>query len=98
MKRDVALERLRRHSDQLKALGVGALYLYGSVARDEADADSDVDLLVDPASKGLGIFWMIGLKEPIGAILGAEADIHHVGGLKIEKFRRRVESDLVRVF
>lgn len=29
-------------------MGVGALYLFGSHARDEASPDSDVDVFVDP--------------------------------------------------
>ena len=35
------------HREQLQKLGVKSLSLFGSVARDEADADSDVDLLVE---------------------------------------------------
>jgi predicted nucleotidyltransferase len=53
MKRDQALAILREHDSDLKRLGVESLALFGSVARDEAAQDSDVDLLLDmkaPAS------------------------------------------------
>jgi predicted nucleotidyltransferase len=40
MKRNAALATLRVNEAELKTLGVERLYLFGSVARDEARADS----------------------------------------------------------
>ena len=45
--RDEALERLRARAGQIRELGVARLALFGSFARDDADAESDVDLLVE---------------------------------------------------
>ncbi|WP_341735515.1 nucleotidyltransferase domain-containing protein [Microcoleus sp. CAWBG640] len=47
MKRADVLAILAAHQERLKALGVKSLDLFGSVARDEARSDSDVDFLVD---------------------------------------------------
>ena len=48
MKRDQALATLRIEKDRLsRDYGVKSLALFGSVARDEATAVSDVDLLVE---------------------------------------------------
>ena len=47
MKRDEALAILAAHQEPLQRLGVKSLTLFGSVARDEARPDSDVDLLVE---------------------------------------------------
>jgi uncharacterized protein len=47
MKRDEVLAILATHREPLQKLGVRSLSLFGSVARDEAGADSDVDLLVE---------------------------------------------------
>ena len=47
MKRQKALDLLRKHSDEIAQFGVTSLRLFGSVARDEAAAGSDVDLLVE---------------------------------------------------
>ena len=41
------IERLQQQREQLRALGVARLGLFGSFVRDEAGPDSDVDLLVD---------------------------------------------------
>ncbi|MDJ0541002.1 MAG: nucleotidyltransferase domain-containing protein, partial [Microcystis sp. M53603_WE2] len=58
MKRDEVLTILAKHREQLEKLGVKSLSLFGSVARDEARFDSDVDLLVE-FSKAVGLFEFI---------------------------------------
>lgn len=47
MRRDEALAVLRGLEDDLRAQGLDHLYLFGSVARDEATASSDVDVAFD---------------------------------------------------
>lgn len=47
MQRDRILTLLKQHYPSLQTMGVRSLALFGSVARDEARADSDVDLLVE---------------------------------------------------
>ena len=42
-----ALERLIASEPEIRALGVARLALFGSVLRDDARPDSDVDLLVE---------------------------------------------------
>jgi len=56
MQRDDALRLLRERREQLHELGVGQLFLYGSVARNQARDDSDVDLLVEPSNQRFSIF------------------------------------------
>lgn len=99
MKRDEAIARLNRNRDRLRALGVGELYLYGSVARDEADSESDVDLLIEPADARFGIFNLASVQDACAEILGAPADVHDYGGYRrLPSFRLRVGADLIRVF
>ena len=43
-----ALRKLREHA----ALGATSLYLFGSTARDKANAKSDIDLFVDCDPRG----------------------------------------------
>lgn len=47
MQRDRVLSILRDRWETLQNLGVASLALFGSVARDEAGENSDVDLLVE---------------------------------------------------
>ncbi len=98
MQRDDALRLLRERREQLRALGVGQLFLYGSVARNEAREDSDVDLLIEPSSQRFSIFDLVRVRDVCRTILGATADIHDYDGLRrLPEFRRRVGGDLVRV-
>jgi len=44
--REDALDRLNAHLDEIRQYGVEKIGLFGSVARSEADAGSDIDLIV----------------------------------------------------
>ena len=48
MRRDDVIARLKKVEPTIRAFGVGGLYLFGSVARDEAGKTSDIDLIVEP--------------------------------------------------
>lgn len=98
MKREEVLRRLRAHRERLSALGVRHLYLYGSVAREEAGAESDVDLFVDPAETFTALS-LVALKDECSEILGATADVHDYGGYeRLAAVRSRVGPDVIRVF
>ncbi len=47
IQRNEILETLARHRDTLSQLGVLSLAVFGSVARNEARSDSDVDILIE---------------------------------------------------
>jgi predicted nucleotidyltransferase len=76
MKREEALRVLAAHRDDLRAMGVERLSLFGSVARDQAGDDSDVDILVEfvPGTP-IGIFEFLGVQEYLASLLGAEVDL-----------------------
>ena len=54
--------------------------VFGSVARGEDDADSDLDLLVDAAA-GATLFDLAGLELELAELLGVRVDILTQGGL-----------------
>jgi predicted nucleotidyltransferase len=57
--------------DELRAMGVVSLELFGSVARDEATQRSDVDLLVDiDPEEHIGLFGFVRIQQRIEEILG----------------------------
>ena len=71
-----ALDTLRAHQEDLQGRGVLHAAVFGSVARGEATADSDIDVLVelDPR-KSIGMFEYSRIRMLIGELLGGNADI-----------------------
>lgn len=99
MRRDEVLELLRRHRADLNRLGVSRLFLYGSVARDGAGPDSDVDLLVEPDHDRFSLFDLMRVQDECTRLLGRPAELHDYRGLaRAPAFRARVSADLVNVF
>ena len=92
-----AVDCLRRHADQLRMAGVGALYLFGSTARDEAGTGSDVDLFFDPARTGLSLFDVMAVRDQIGELLHRPVDVMTRGSLH-PYLRPRIEAEAIRVF
>lgn len=97
MTREEAIARLRDHQAEFKDLGVEHLFLFGSVARDQAGATSDVDLFFDHALGRFGLFELMDVKERANAILGRSADVMTRGSLH-PSLRARIEAAAVQVF
>ena len=95
-----ALERLRKNRRLLTKLGVAHLALFGSVARDQVDDMSDVDVVVDTVDgKAPGLFKLGEIAEQLELILGRSVDVISRAGLENTKtLKRRIEADLVDVF
>jgi hypothetical protein len=74
MRRAEALRLLAQHRDELASMGVGALSLFGSVARDEAGPDSDIDLLIE-LDRPLDLFDLGRIQMRLEEILGARVDL-----------------------
>jgi len=70
------LERLRADRSSLDRFGVRSIALFGSVARGEAGAGSDVDILVDyRADARPDLFEFIDLKEHLEELVGRRVDL-----------------------
>ena len=96
MQRDQALELLAAHFERLRtAYHVKSLALFGSVARDQARQDSDVDLLVE--FDGLvGLRGFMDCRFELEAILGRPVDLVMRSALKPSR-RAGVEAEALRV-
>jgi uncharacterized protein len=81
MRKQEALKILADHQNVLKDFGVKSLILFGSVARDEARTDSDVDLLVE-FDRPVGLFAFVRLKRYLEEILESSVDLGTPDSLK----------------
>ena len=95
MQRDEVLATLQSHRADLRRFGVKSLRLFGSVARDEASLDSDIDLLVG-FGKAPGFSNFMKLRIFLEDLLGAKVDLVTEKGLK-DRVRPHVEREAIRV-
>jgi hypothetical protein len=96
MKRAQVIAILNKHRIILSEhYGVKSLALFGSVARDEASANSDVDLLVD-FDRPVGLFGLFALQDYLETILGCSVDLGTPNSLK-PRIREKVLSESMYV-
>ena len=82
------------HKVELKAQGVKSLAVFGSVARGEAELDSDVDLIGE-FERPFGLFKFVQVKEYLESILGCSVDLVTADSLH-PALRDRILSEAVR--
>ena len=76
MDKSFVLERLRYHESELRAAGITRLRVFGSVAREEAWSQSDVDLLADfDETRRMTLVKVGSLQSRLSQMLGARVDL-----------------------
>ena len=74
LRRDIVLEILHRHKIEFaERYGVTKLGIFGSVARDDAAADSDVDIVFETETPNL--FRTVRMKQELEALLACPVDV-----------------------
>lgn len=96
--RDEVIGRLRSRADIMERFGVKALFLFGSVVRDEAKPTSDIDLMVEffPGKPG-GLFAYVELKHALEGLLGRPVDLITSGNIK-PRLKRRILDECLPVY
>jgi uncharacterized protein len=98
MDRDQVLAMLRAHEGELRAAGVTRLSLFGSVARGEANEQSDVDLMAEfDFSKQYSLLDRVHLQNRLESILGVSVDLAPVKALK-DDVRERAMHEAILAF
>jgi len=96
MDRQTVIDKLRAHEAELRAEGISHVYLFGSVARGEADENSDVDLFYDYDPRRFGFLQFMRIRELAPRIFGQPVDIMPRDGIH-PLIRRDVERSAVEV-
>jgi hypothetical protein len=98
MNRLEAIDKLKRQAQAIKAMGATSLYLFGSIAQDEAGRGGDLDLFIDYDPNGrLNAFDLVGIKQLLESELGIDVDITTRDGLH-PMLRTDIEQSAIRVF
>ena len=73
---DHVIAALRAHEAELRRAGIRRLSLFGSAARGEAEASSDIDLAaeLDPEAR-IGLFALGALERRLAELVGRKVDL-----------------------
>jgi uncharacterized protein len=92
--REEVQRRLSEQRSELAKLGIRTLHIFGSVARGDAEPDSDVDLLVD-FERAIGLFHFFRVQRQLEQILGCRVDLVMREAVK-PQLRERIFREAVR--
>jgi len=90
MERDKIISLLKSRRRRLKKFGIHSLSIFGSVARDQAHKNSDIDILVD-FEKPIGLFEYARLKMYLEEILERPVDL-----VTPEALRQELREEILR--
>ncbi len=93
MRRDEALRILAEHREEIAAFGVKSLAIFGSVARDEAGPDSDVDVLVE-FGVPVGYFEFFRFQRYLEGLLSRRVDLVTPDSIK-PRLKERILGEAV---
>ena len=94
MRRADAIAFFTSHRDDLGRLGISSLLVFGSVARDQARPDSDIDLIAE-FNHPVGYLGLARIQHELERLLGCRIDLATPGMIRPE-FRDRIYAEAVR--
>jgi uncharacterized protein len=100
MRRDEVIARLKEAEPDLRARGVAHAAVFGSVARGDAQPDSDIDIMIElDRSVGLkiGLFEYVGLIQAIQDMFAGPVDVSNRDAIR-PRVRPSAERDAVYAF
>jgi predicted nucleotidyltransferase len=96
MEKAAIIDTLRRHEAELRAQGVRHVALFGSQARGDHRADSDIDIVIEIDADAVGGVWQYsGLKSFVDELFDTPVDVVNRASLKPQL---RPAPDEIHVF
>ena len=96
MKKLDVIDLVQSHQQELRKLGVNSLNLFGSVARDQANLQSDVDILVE-LDESVGFFEFFQIRHYLEDLFQCPVDLGTVDALK-EHLRQPILEEAIHIF
>ena len=98
MRRSDVIDELVRRQSAIKSYGVGALYLFGSYARDESRPDSDIDVFIDrQPGKPFGFLELTNLEFYLTDLFRTKVDVITRTALHPD-LKAKIEATAYKVF
>ncbi len=98
MNRELVIATLRAHEPELRHRGVLHVALFGSLARNEAEPASDIDLMIEVAPDApIGVFEYAGITQYLAGLFPNGVDVSNRDKLK-PLVRPSAERDAVYAF
>ena len=98
MNREHVIARLRAHEPELRHRGVLHAALFGSLARNEAQPASDIDILIEVAPDApIGVFEYVGITQYLADLFPNRVDVTNRDRLK-PLVRPSAERDAMYAF
>ncbi len=93
------IARLKAHEVELREMGLMSLSMFGSTARGDQHADSDVDLAAtfDHGKKVAGFFRFVAIQDRLREVLGVSVDLVGEPARK-DRVQAQIDRDRIRVF
>ncbi|MDH6232723.1 putative nucleotidyltransferase [Mesorhizobium soli] len=93
-----AIEQLQNNAATIREMGATTLYLFGSTARDEGTAASDLDLFIDyDANRRFSLIDLVGIKQFLEETMSTDVDITTRDSLH-PMLKDDIERNAIRVF
>jgi predicted nucleotidyltransferase len=95
MQQEEVLNVLRKHKQMLSTkYGVSRLGIFGSVARGESTASSDIDVVVEMPPD---LFQMVHMKEELEQLLSTSVDLIRYQKYLNTLLKRRIDAEAIYV-
>jgi hypothetical protein len=93
-----ALATIRQYANEVRLRGATALFIFGSVVRNELRSDSDIDMFIDYDPDGpLNYYKLCEMEDILSSGLGRKVDLTTREGLH-PGLRQRIERSSIQVF